>query len=75
MKQRHSNREEGNKMVENCYRCLYYKTCFLRISLEELLTIAHHKIKILKNSVPLPLYEVVAEKCKAAFPKIENIKE
>jgi len=57
--------------VENCYRCSHYQVCVLRISIVDLLDEGHHKqIKggksVLRNSIPLPFFELLARICKLA---------
>lgn len=56
-------------MVNNCYQCARYETCFLRIGIDNLLDVGHHKEvsegeSVLRNSIPLPFFELLAKICK-----------
>ena len=62
------------KMVNDCYQCSHYYTCFLRIGIDNLLDEGHHKEvcggkSVLKNSIPLPFFELLAKICKRKFHK------
>jgi len=55
-------------MVENCYQCSHYQTCFLRVGIDNLLDEGHHKVvcggkSVLENSMPLPFLELLARIC------------
>ena len=61
-------------MVNNCYQCSHYYTCFLRIDIDNLLYEGHHKEicggkSVLKNSIGLPFFELLAKICKRKSPK------
>ena len=54
--------------VENCYQCANYHTCYLRISMDDLLDIGHHKLIVggkaaLRNSTPLTFLEKLSKIC------------
>jgi len=54
--------------VENCYQCSHYQTCYLRVTLENLLDKWHHDLTVggktaLRNSIPLPFLERLASIC------------
>ena len=56
-------------MINNCFRCSHYHICFLRIGIDGLLNEGHHREisggkSVLKNSIPLPFFELLAEICK-----------
>ena len=60
---------KGAKMVNNCYQCAHYETCFLRIGVDNLLDEGHHKEvcggkSVLKNSIARPFLALLAEICK-----------
>ncbi len=59
----------GGEMINSCYNCSHYYTCFLRIGIDNLLDEGHHKQicggkSVLKSSVPLPFFELLAKICK-----------
>jgi len=54
--------------VDNCYQCANYQVCFLRKGIDDLLDDGHHKEtvvgkSVLKNSIPLPFFELLASIC------------
>jgi len=57
------------KQVENCYQCIHYQTCYLRISMERLLSEGHHSFTVggktvLRNSIPRPFLVELAGICR-----------
>lgn len=56
-------------MVDNCFQCSHCQVCFLRIGIDNLLDEGHHKQisggkAVLKNSVSLRFFRLLAEICK-----------
>ena len=57
------------KSVDNCYQCNHYQICILRKSIEDVLDMGHHNLtsgghKVLRDSIPLRFFELLAAKCK-----------
>jgi len=55
-------------MIYNCFQCSHYHTCFLRIGIDSLLDEGYHKKicggkSVLKNSISLPFFELLAKIC------------
>ncbi len=62
--------------IEDCYQCSHYQVCFLRKGIDDLLDDAHHKEivggkPIVKNSIPLPFFRLLADMCKIKSYKEE----
>ena len=68
MKKYQVNITKGETMVNNCYQCSHYYTCFLRIGIDILLDEGHHGQvcggqSVLRKSIALPFFELLAEIC------------
>ena len=65
--------------IENCYQCANYQVCFLRKGIDDLLDNGHHKEivgakAVLKNSIPLRFFELLASICRIKEKGVEDEK-